>query len=368
MGDKIGIWSLQATTDGKEIAAPLEELHDTETEKRLEDLLVESPDVLLPGLTLVGRQLPTEGGPLDLLGVDTDGRLVLFELKRGMLTREAVAQILDYASYLAEQNAEDLARLVEQNSGRNGIQPIEDFQEWYQGEFPEAADQFTSQIRLVLVGLGVDGRAKRVVNYLAHTGLDVQLLTFQAFRFGSSLFLARKVETVGPITRTGKTSGGSKQQNRRHLMELAREQGVEELLAEVADFIDSRVPGYRWPHKTAYTYFLAEQTEAGRPTQRAYVSLWVDLKSRGRLLLSLAERAIDAAPEAVTDMINKLSEAKRTESSWTPFELPIGRDTWENVREPLGTLIDAIVNAWKQKVEKQNAAETTMTPEDEETL
>lgn len=368
MGDKIGIWSLQTAVDGKEIAAPLEELHDTETEKRLEDLLVESPDVLLPGLTLVGRQLPTEGGPLDLLGVDTDGRLVLFELKRGMLTREAVAQILDYASYLAEQNAEDLARLVEQNSGRNGIQSIEDFQEWYQAEFPGAADQFTSQIRLVLIGLGADGRAKRMVNYLAQTGLDVQLLTFQAFRFGNSIFLARKVETIEPAARDGKASGGQKHENRRQLIELARKQGVEELLAEVADFIDSRVPAYRWPYKTAYTYHLAEQTEEGRPTQRAYISLWIDQKSHGRLLLSLPDRAIEAAPEAVAEVINRLPEAKRTESSWTPFELPIGPDTWEKVRGPLGTLVDAIVNAWKQKIEQRNAAETTITAEDDETL
>ena len=49
-------------------------------------------------LTLVGRQTPTEGGPLDLLGVDGDGKLVVFELKRGTLLRDAVAQILDYAS------------------------------------------------------------------------------------------------------------------------------------------------------------------------------------------------------------------------------------------------------------------------------
>ena len=54
----------------------------------------------MEGLTLVGRQTPTEGGPLDLLGVDADGRLVVFELKRGTLSRDAVAQVVDYASYL----------------------------------------------------------------------------------------------------------------------------------------------------------------------------------------------------------------------------------------------------------------------------
>ena len=36
-----------------------------------------------------------------MLGIDEYGRLVVFELKRGTLVREAVAQIIDYASDLA---------------------------------------------------------------------------------------------------------------------------------------------------------------------------------------------------------------------------------------------------------------------------
>ena len=53
------------------------------------------------GLRLVGRQtLMTGGGYLDLLAVDGNGRLVVFELKRGFLSRDAVAQVIDYASDL----------------------------------------------------------------------------------------------------------------------------------------------------------------------------------------------------------------------------------------------------------------------------
>ena len=36
-----------------------------ESERLLEDTLVNNPDMLTPGLTLVGRQTRTEGGPLD---------------------------------------------------------------------------------------------------------------------------------------------------------------------------------------------------------------------------------------------------------------------------------------------------------------
>ena len=88
----------------------------------------------MPGLTLVGRQTPTEGGPLDLLGVDSDGKLAVFELKRGTLSRDAVAQIIDYASDLDSMELGALAEHISERSGEHGIAKIDDFEEWYNQE------------------------------------------------------------------------------------------------------------------------------------------------------------------------------------------------------------------------------------------
>ena len=141
MADRIRIWTVDEN-EGRESALPLEELTSTETEQRLEELLVTSPDLLAPGLSLIGRQVMTAGGPLDLLGINGAGRLVLFELKRGTLTRDAVAQILDYASDLRGRDPDEFAGLVEENSGKNGIVRIDDFSDWYRGEFPDVSDGF----------------------------------------------------------------------------------------------------------------------------------------------------------------------------------------------------------------------------------
>ena len=111
----IKLWSVDQ--DGRLSAAELTEVQNAETEEILERLLVQSPDLLMSNLTLVGRQVPTMGGPLDLLDIDEDGRLVVFELKRGTLTRDAVAQALDYASDLAEFDTDRLAQLIEEHSG-----------------------------------------------------------------------------------------------------------------------------------------------------------------------------------------------------------------------------------------------------------
>ena len=96
MSDDIRIWKID---DSSKAATPVESTNRMETENLLEELLVRNPDMLMPGLTLVGRQTPTESGNLDLLGVDADGRLVVFELKRERLRRDAVAQIIDYCSH-----------------------------------------------------------------------------------------------------------------------------------------------------------------------------------------------------------------------------------------------------------------------------
>ncbi len=79
MTDEIKIWAVDSSSNAVE---PIQPTDWKETEGSLEDVLVNNPDMLMPGLTLVGRQTPTESGYLDLLGVDADGRLVVFDLQR----------------------------------------------------------------------------------------------------------------------------------------------------------------------------------------------------------------------------------------------------------------------------------------------
>lgn len=175
---KVKLWSVK-NTDGKMKAEYVPDVDNTDTEQILEDLLVESPELLMDELSLIGRQIPTEGGPLDLLGVDEDGGLVVFELKRGTLTRDAVAQILDYASDLVAMEQDRFAKLVEESSGKYGIDPIEDFADWYSQNFPNRDSVFETPPRMVLVGLGVDRRALRIVELPCeyrpqHSPVDLQ--------------------------------------------------------------------------------------------------------------------------------------------------------------------------------------------------
>ena len=238
------IWALE---DGSSVME-LDSQRQMEAESRLEDTLVANPDLLMPGLKLVGRQTPTAGGPLDLLGVDRDGRLALFELKRGNLTREAVAQVIDYAADLQAMDLAELADLLADESGERGIDKIENFEEWYEQRFGEQELTSLRPLRLFLVGLGTDARAERMVDFLAHnSGMDISLITFHGFAYAGKTLLARQVHVEGVADSASRSARRSLSvaEKQARLDERAEESGVSELFGAVREMFREnwRSPG-----------------------------------------------------------------------------------------------------------------------------
>ena len=242
--DEVRIWALE---DASTVVG-LEPTGQMQAESFLEETLVANPDLLLPGLRLVGRQTPTAGGPLDLLGVDEDGRLSLFELKRGTLTRDAVAQVIDYAADLEARDPGDLADLLSRESGRHGIERIEDFEEWYGQQFGEQESTTLRPLRIFLVGLGADDRAERMVDFLANnSGMDISLITFHGFEYGGKTLLARHVhvEGVADAEARPKRRRLSVAQRRARLEERMEELGATELFGGVRRMFEENWPGSR---------------------------------------------------------------------------------------------------------------------------
>ncbi len=70
-------------------------LADTHHETELEDWIASDPGILGENLLVISRQLDmSQVGRLDLLCMNSKGKLVLVELKRDLSPREAVAQAL----------------------------------------------------------------------------------------------------------------------------------------------------------------------------------------------------------------------------------------------------------------------------------
>ena len=353
---KTQLWSISENSQNTYEAQAVEATDSTETEVMLEDLLVASTDLLGNGLTIVGRQIQTAGGQLDLLGIDQDGYLVVFELKRGTLTRDAVAQLLDYASDLEQRDADGLARLIEDNSGRSGIDRIENFLDWYDERYPNDREPLASAPKMVLVGLGVDTRARRIVQFLSESGIDIDLLTFNAFKHEGLLFLAREVETSSQIGRHQRTGGDTKEERLRVLLESAASLGAEDLLEDVRQFIGQRAAqAYQYPGKTAYSFSLPETTDEGKESWRTYVAAYLNSKKEGTLLLRFTPRAVQAADDAANDFRSSVTEAQDAKHGSFALEVPLTRQSWPEISKHLDPLLLAMVRGWRIKTNRGDA-------------
>jgi len=243
---EIMLWKINEDDGGEISIEGIENVNKTETEKQLEEVITKRPGLLMKDLKLIGRQTDTPGGPLDLLGVDGDGRLVLFELKRGTLTREAVAQIIDYASFLSDLSQEELSEHVSSRSGKLGIEKIDNFIAWYQEQFGKSYPEYQKP-RMVLVGLGVDERTKRMVSFLSEGDMDIALTTFHGFKKGGEIFIARQVEVKAKTPRL--TTTFSKMANLEKLKSKVQFLKIDGYYYEIASFFRDQLPNsYEWPN------------------------------------------------------------------------------------------------------------------------
>ena len=96
MSTEIKTWHI---SDGKLKAVDSSLIKENRTEQYdLETWIASNPSIIGPDIIIIGRQAQTKSGPLDLLGIDKNGNLIIIELKRDRLPREALVQAIDYAS------------------------------------------------------------------------------------------------------------------------------------------------------------------------------------------------------------------------------------------------------------------------------
>ena len=348
--DEVRIWAV----DGDSGAVLLRRRDRTDTESMLEDILVRNPDLLIPGLRLVGRQTPTEGGPLDLLGVDGDGRLAVFELKRGTLSRDAVAQIIDYASDLDAKSDIALARHIADHSGVGGIENIEDFEEWYSENTEAQSLDALRPLRLFLIGLGVDGRTERMVRFLAeNSGMDISLLTFHGFAHDGRVLLARQVEVEAaaePVSR-GPRACVSRAERRDRLASRIEASGMADVFAAVESLFRENWPrcginvGARGLSVKLQNWSYARiDVWTGR--------VWIVFYSRAKALCLDAFRQ----PVQVIGCDTYPKDREPLEDRDAEIIFKCTAEQWEQHRERLSALTKAVYGAWLNSVEQESVA------------
>lgn len=351
--EDIKLWKL----DGKQ-TTPLDSNSQWESESLFEDTLVENPDLLIDRLTLVGRQTPTEGGGrLDLLGVDPKGKLVVFELKRGRLSRDAVAQIIDYASFLDNMDLDALADRISKESGNHGIDKIENFREWYRESFDELELESLKPLRMFLVGLGADHQTERMVRFLAQNSkMDISLLTFHAFDYNGKTILAKQEEIANRSGRGRRTT----EELLRDFDEKMERYGTRDLVDEALNMFREKWPESR---ETTQDRGIAFRLRHGvRHSRYARIDTW----DEGKISVAFFSRAkalcLHEFSELVRRNIEYRIEPRKYEGPADAWEKPetdihfhLTPQEWEAHKGSLSTLAQAIYAAWQDENEDAEA-------------
>lgn len=164
------------------------ELGEYYQERDLEDWLELNPQVLVADepLLMIGRQVSTPVGIVDLLALDVDGTVVIIELKRAPQQREAIAQVLEYASWFSELHDLDIRQIAEAYFVRRqtGLTFEQTWQQTFNTEFQGTI--LNQQHRVLVVIEGGNERMESVTRYLRKAGLDISLLTYSYYRTESS--------------------------------------------------------------------------------------------------------------------------------------------------------------------------------------
>jgi hypothetical protein len=129
----------------------------------LEKWLETDPELISPDLMIIGKQIQTRSGPLDLLGIDIDGNLVIIELKRDMLPRNALAQAIDYASDISHWDIERIKDIYEKYSKKD----LEDGLTEYFSEISIENLEINIDQRIILIGFSIEASLERMITWLS---------------------------------------------------------------------------------------------------------------------------------------------------------------------------------------------------------
>ncbi|MGW3665089.1 endonuclease NucS domain-containing protein [Streptomyces sp. NPDC005141] len=184
-------------------------------ESRLEELIEVDPGILGHPLLLIGRQVLTQYGKVvDLLGMDAEGGLHVLELKRDRTSREVVAQVLDYGSWVQELTNDQIRDIYASYARGRGL--AEELDEAFALRFggipPEALN---STHALTIVASEIDAATERIVTYLASGfRVPINVLFFRYFEDEERSYLARTwlMDEVEAAVPSGGAKGRGKQE------------------------------------------------------------------------------------------------------------------------------------------------------------
>jgi hypothetical protein len=178
-------------------------------EKNIENWMAKIPRLLFtnPEAVLVIAQ-ELSGEPMaDLLAVDSQGTLLVIEVKRESSDRNSVGQLLDYAATLSRWTYDDFNQRWQRSPGGKGKDLFETFKDFSENTGFEKGDFLKNRRFFILASAG-DESMKRIIAWLHDEyGVPVDFVPFQFYGQGRRQFLEIEKIDVDPVEAKGVWQG-----------------------------------------------------------------------------------------------------------------------------------------------------------------
>lgn len=149
-------------------------------EKDIENWIAENPKILFGDEVLTVAQSVSGQRMADVLALDSQGRLIVVEIKRSTSSRDAIGQLLEYAADMADLGYEGLNQYAQKHSGFEGTDLYEAFLDFTdRDDFPK--EDLGDKQLIFIVAPESDRRLEKIVEWLRTRDVPVELVSFSVF-------------------------------------------------------------------------------------------------------------------------------------------------------------------------------------------
>ena len=147
-------------------------------EERLHNWILQELAIISSDSFIIGSKVKTDHNKeIDILAMDSNGDLIIIELKRDMTPREVVAQALDYTAWASELKEEDINLILQKQGNKLTIEEL------FDKSFPSSEiDEFNENQKILIVGTSIDPITERIVKYLSKKSVDINVVTFSYYK------------------------------------------------------------------------------------------------------------------------------------------------------------------------------------------
>ncbi len=238
MTQRVRLWEVRSDQQPTEIPSTQIDLED-----KLEDWLESDISMLGPGLLVIGRQVRTGFGAIDLLCLDSSGDTVVIELKRGKTPREVTSQALEYASWVKELSNDQITEIATRHFEKYSHSLDAAFQERFDEQLP---NELNLSHRSLIVAEAMDASTERIVRYLSDMNVPINLTIVQHFKADDGKEMLARVYLIDPETADAKSRYTSKRTSRSNLtglQVLADGNGIGPLYSSIRNGVNGILSG-----------------------------------------------------------------------------------------------------------------------------